>query len=730
MPQPESSNPAEVQAHPDLPGQQGPPLMNLNLLRLESPRSRASRRNPLELDGLLREVNRIRQSQSQCELRPIWGHVGLIDLPEEAWREVLYERNWSSWESLSRPGWSLILADLPGGFQPGPGVGLLPDDHPVTARSLANDLAQLEQLARTASRDHPDLSGSSHGILSSPTPTLGPECLLKMKIQLVRGTPFGFSSSPKQAQDWFRQAAVIWAQARIRLEVEDWGEAVVSTDLLLTPEELAASSDGLTVYWVHSLPEPQRKLTRLCRALPEKKLLLVSERFHNDPPGRSLARSLASYLGLALTRETPSTWLTTAHCGGTVLSAEQIRQARKSLSGPKARELRLQEIARLEPGPLLVHQLADSSWVTLQLPLGQLRLDQLQIRRLRNQIQESLCQELEAPFRLDCWPPQAGLVWVLWREPEGFRFDLQGRGIQQNYTLSLEAGAELCTRLGRALQSYEPEWEIEVLGFEDPCLVSLDGTHLRWIPEISQILGPEEEILSPADLQTGDRLSLQCMGDLSLLRGRLVQGGKTYQSLWETACQASDTLSQQASLADLGERADLLIFRGQAPLAESLYGGMYRLLQEHQIEHPSLLAKMTLGTMLARAYQADAHGAYDIWMREAPEQPYGSGIQELEQGRVTPRDYAIYRLVCAWLYRLGPRPEIALERLNQTLEALIPVVPAELKPTLMEHWWHHLSRLFPGHPPQEATQSYRAAGGEGGPPAPFLDYPRPDRWRT
>ena len=724
----------------------GPALEPLQIpvwaYQVESPACYRSRRSHLDVDNLLAQVNDLWQSVGVEFKLEHWCHLSQSDVPAESWRVIVKQTQWQRLQPIVQHGANalhLFWLDFPDHdyfVDRTRFLGILCDRYPVGARDLARLLGQLGGVNPCTGPDQ--LMGPAQGLRISPLEatrvrdhlqtrlaqpgggalarawaqqSAHPERVVKVKVHLVRGASLAFPHNRQQAEQWLAQANAIWAQARIRLEISGWNEPVISDEMLAATAPNGPTQhnqrvrscrplcqlsgydpDVVNLFWVHKIPFASGKLTSAYQLWRAERVLLVAERFYSEPVTRNLARALAALLGLKLSHGTSPEQLVTSNCLGTVITPDQIRQARHQapdLNGPQPRlsppEQSLVEVARVGD-QLQIQLLPDSELVRVVLEGQSLWLNQSEMKQLRRLIEEAMCLDADATGSLLGVLPGLRLTWL----GSSLQFELaSGRLL----VLSLETAAEFSDRLARATQPAQPPLPIRLAAIRDQILVAEDDEEYACITEICKIYGPDMEPLELSDLGPQDELLLWVWRQNQVLRVVAVQASASTQALLSRAEGAADEASLSRCLATLGERADRQLCSGEREHAEVLYGAINNILYNHRQADVYLMSKITLGLMLLRVHQGDAQAAYDIWMKEPPDMPFGVGVDGLEKGQVSAHDYALYRLICGWLYALGPTPSVALERVNETMGWLCSHGPAELVPLAQQHWNVHLEQL-------------------------------------
>lgn len=752
-----------------------PMLVPIWVYQVESPPCYATRRTQEEFQQGLRTLNLVYEQAGLSFRLHNWCHLQQQEMPAECWRSVLKGGQWQRLEPVVAAGGNalhLFLLDFPDeelALDPARHIMVLCDAGHPSARAQAHHFGTMLGLASVSGPDQL-MCRDAHGFRLSPreilqarstaaqlTAMASPlslevlgrvwtrersahqELVLKLKIHLVRGAGQAFTHTREQAEQWLQQVNVIWAPAGIRLEAVDWSEPVLTDEMLAEATITASYLSRLSVFdpkvfnlfWVHKVPAG--RLFNLCHISREWRMMLVAERFYSDPPPRNLARAVATLLGLKLTSGSLPEHLVTYNCVGTTLTADQVELARTGLQlltdgRPVRPERAVREVARMLDGRIEVGVLPDSEFVSLRLDGFQVWLTQAQVCTLRNLVQEALCQEGE-PQWLGQLAPQP-LLLRFYSGHDQFHLIFEGCGFGGDMPLSLELAAELADRLARSYQPACPPLPVRLAGIDGDLMEAQDGQEYPRLRDFCQIYGPDEECLDWEELRPGDEVLLWLWQGRQVLRVAVLESEATNAAMVEQAQNCPQELERLHALAALGQRADRLLTLGQLALAEVLYGVINNVLYAHGQAHAYLFSKLSLGFMLLRARQGNAQAAYEIWMKEPPDMPFGVGVELLEQGQVSPRDYAIYRLVCAWLYALGPTPEVALERMDETMDQICRQAPAELQAAILDHWLVHLTFLFPDGVPDRAKHRYTShRPGERAMPV-RLEFPHPDRWRV
>jgi hypothetical protein len=107
------------------------------------------------------------------------------------------------------------------------------------------------------------------------------------------------------------------------------------------------------------------------------------------------------------------------------------------------------------------------------------------------------------------------------------------------------------------------------------------------------------------------------------------------------------------TLCRQGEQADRLSREGKHAEAEALYLSLFKDIRDGKEIDSFLVAKVTLGLILARLRAGKVQAAFDVWTQDPGDSLLGLGVQFIETGQVSPRDAVVYDFICARFHSLS-----------------------------------------------------------------------------
>ncbi len=157
----------------------------------------------------------------------------------------------------------------------------------------------------------------------------------------------------------------------------------------------------------------------------------------------------------------------------------------------------------------------------------------------------------------------------------------------------------------------------------------------------------------------------------------------------------------QADLARRGQAADQAL--GEPGKAIEGYELILRRLAAVRVPDTPLMAKTTLGLLMARILDDDIAEARLLWAKQVPG-PKGEllkqGIEQLQAGSVSPRDHAIFLMAEAFMHTCN--------RDRQAVDATMTRVKDLPEAMVRSHWNYCLKRLGLEYPEGEAKFSIPA----------------------
>ncbi len=151
------------------------------------------------------------------------------------------------------------------------------------------------------------------------------------------------------------------------------------------------------------------------------------------------------------------------------------------------------------------------------------------------------------------------------------------------------------------------------------------------------------------------------------------------------------TETEFAKLAEEGTKADDILFSEETKKAIECYGEIVREMKTTGCIDSYIMAKVTLGTLIALIKQDAMHHCFDIWNSEVGESYYGIGIYALENGQASNDDIISFQLVRAYLHSRAVHSESdCKETVDAILEPCFKYAQSKkpsLMPLLLGNWF-------------------------------------------
>ena len=153
-----------------------------------------------------------------------------------------------------------------------------------------------------------------------------------------------------------------------------------------------------------------------------------------------------------------------------------------------------------------------------------------------------------------------------------------------------------------------------------------------------------------------------------------------------------------------GERADLMVGRGQAAEANEIYQSLLKRQIAAGVVDEFLMAKLCLSSMVGALAMNNLELAHGIWTGNLPggSGPYFQvGIQAMETGVCEVRDTLIYQAIGCFLHACNPDLRAATQAVNATMAPVIEKSQSVMKDSvdgLLGHWKYCLTRIYDDDP--------------------------------
>ena len=150
-------------------------------------------------------------------------------------------------------------------------------------------------------------------------------------------------------------------------------------------------------------------------------------------------------------------------------------------------------------------------------------------------------------------------------------------------------------------------------------------------------------------------------------------------------------------LCALGNKADNLLATQQFDRASSAYIDILTRSDEAGVFDSFILAKVTLGYLLALVESGDISQAHQVWTFRPDQHILGEGVKFLETAQTSAHDLAIYFLISAYLHSHATDREGALQGVDERMKQVANYALAEdpeLMPIVMTNWRGYLEEIY------------------------------------
>jgi hypothetical protein len=215
------------------------------------------------------------------------------------------------------------------------------------------------------------------------------------------------------------------------------------------------------------------------------------------------------------------------------------------------------------------------------------------------------------------------------------------------------------------------------------------GEQIRLLEGLSPGRGEYGQYLHPDEIMEGQSLKVWTFsrdGHKYVAGFRVAEKGKT-------------------ALPGEGQRADDMLSQGETALARR----GYRSLIDAGKTTPWRLAKATLGTLQSLVLEGDDRAAQAIWLGQAPDKLFRSGLKYLESGQVTERDFLIFQQIGCYFHSLNPDARAAEKALNSIMKDVYSRssgLDDGFRRLILSNWYLFLKEVFEGPPPQSVLASW------------------------